>query len=69
MQASYDTTTSRWFKSSYSANGADCVEVAFTDDLVAIRDSKNPAGPILTFTHPEWDAFLAGVKHNEFDPA
>lgn len=69
MQTSCDpTTTARWFKSSYSANGADCVEVAITAHLVAVRDSKNPTGPILTFTRHEWAAFLAGVKDNEFDP-
>ncbi|WP_053724360.1 DUF397 domain-containing protein [Streptomyces sp. WM6378] len=39
-----------WTKSSYSNNGGDCIEVA-TDltasHSVAVRDSKNPHGPIL----------------------
>ncbi|MFI7674658.1 DUF397 domain-containing protein [Actinophytocola sp. NPDC049390] len=36
-----------WRKSSFSgSNGGDCVEVANT--LKAVRDSKNPAGPVLT---------------------
>lgn len=36
-----------WRKSSFSgSNGGDCVEVAST--LVALRDSKNPSGPVLT---------------------
>jgi uncharacterized protein DUF397 len=36
-----------WRKSSYSSsNGGDCVEVAST--LGALRDSKNPSGPVLT---------------------
>jgi hypothetical protein len=34
---------------------------------VAVRDSKDPAGPVLTFTAPEWSAFLAGVRDGEFD--
>jgi hypothetical protein len=32
-----------------------------------VRDSKDPAGPMLTFSAREWDAFLAGVRADEFD--
>ena len=40
---------SKWRKSSYSSDqGGDCVEVAAAPALIAIRDSKNPAGPIVT---------------------
>jgi hypothetical protein len=36
-----------WRKSSFSgSNGGDCVEVA--SHLRALRDSKNPSGPVLT---------------------
>jgi hypothetical protein len=60
----------RWRKSSLSdSTGKDCVEVAFLDDTVALRDSKNPTGPKLYFTPYEWTAFLGGVKNGEFDPA
>jgi hypothetical protein len=34
---------------------------------VAVRDSKDPAGPVLVFTAPEWDAFVGGAKDGEFD--
>jgi hypothetical protein len=45
-----------------------CVEVAHCDcDLYYLRDSKDPAGPVLRFTAAEWDAFIAGVKDGEFD--
>ena len=46
-----------------------CVEVAFgeDDESVNVRDSKNPEGPVLTFTPDEWDAFIKGVKQGEFD--
>lgn len=55
-----------WTKSSRSGyNG--CVEVAFLDGQVAIRDSKNPHGPVLWFTHREWDAFISAVRDGEFD--
>lgn len=46
--------------------GAGCVEVAKVD-LVAVRDSKDPAGPVLLFTRAEWIDFVAGVKAGEFD--
>lgn len=36
----------RWRKSSYSNTGTNCVELAGTLD--AVRDSKNPSGPVLT---------------------
>jgi hypothetical protein len=37
----------RWRKSSYSAGGQQCVEVARTSTGAAVRDSKNPTGPRL----------------------
>jgi hypothetical protein len=36
---------------------------------VAVRDSKDPDGPKLTFTPDEWVAFTAGIKTGEFDLA
>ncbi|SES12401.1 protein of unknown function [Streptomyces sp. yr375] len=45
----------------------DCVEVAHTaDGGRAIRDSKNPHGPVLFFAPTEWNAFSAGVGGGEF---
>ncbi|WP_433519999.1 DUF397 domain-containing protein [Nonomuraea sp. CA-143628] len=35
--------------------------------MVAVRDSKDRGGPLLTFTPGEWRAFLGGVKDGEFD--
>ncbi len=43
------------------------MEVAFVEQAVAVRDSKNPAGPALIFTAAEWDAFVGGAKGGEFD--
>jgi hypothetical protein len=58
----------KWRKSSHSAiNG--CVEVAFVEDQVAVRDSKDRGGPILVFSVPEWRAFLRGVQDGDFDHA
>ena len=47
-------------KSSYSGGnaGQECVEVARNlPHTVAVRDSKNPAGPILTLSPAAWDRF------------
>jgi hypothetical protein len=60
-----------WRKSSYSgSNGGNCVEIA--DNLpavVAVRDSKDSAGPVLVFTPDDWQAFMVAIKAGEFDIA
>ncbi|WP_433600169.1 DUF397 domain-containing protein [Nocardia sp. CA-135953] len=65
-----DLSGAKWFKSSHSGGGQDCVEAAHLDGgLVGVRDSKNPTGPALVFTPAEWDAFTAGMNDGEFDRA
>ena len=58
-----------WRKSARSnSSGGNCVEVApLPDGGMAVRDSKDPDGPVLTFTAAEWAAFIGGVKDGEFD--
>ena len=58
-----------WRKASRSNGngGNNCVEVAFLDDLVAVRDSKDKTGPALIFTDAEWNAFVDSAKDGEFD--
>ncbi|MFI0943200.1 DUF397 domain-containing protein [Streptomyces sp. NPDC021020] len=55
-----------WIKSSYSDNGGQCVEVAASSDVVAVRDSKNPTGPALSVPADAFTAFVEGVKRGEF---
>lgn len=57
------------FKTSSWTGGiiARCVMVAKTRRGVALRDTKDPSKKTLFYTHPEWDAFLKGVKAGEFD--
>ncbi len=61
-----DLSAANWRKSTKSANNGGCVEVAELGDHVAVRDSKNPAGPVLIFTTFEWDCFVDGVEKGEF---
>ncbi|MCX5399513.1 DUF397 domain-containing protein [Streptomyces sp. NBC_00102] len=60
----------RWFKSSYSNNGGQCVEVAAnlaaTHNVVPVRDSKGPSGPVLGFSTTSFTSFVASVKTGEF---
>jgi hypothetical protein len=34
---------------------------------IAVRDSKDPMGPVLRFTRREWVSFLDGLDKGEFD--
>lgn len=64
------TAELEWVKSSYSGNAGNCVEVAaLPDSGRALRDSKNPDGPALIFTGPEFTAFIAATRTGEFDRA
>lgn len=56
-----------WRKSQLSVHNGQCVELARAGGMIAIRDSKNPAGPVLMYTPAEWSAFLHGAKNGEFD--
>ncbi|MFH8759493.1 DUF397 domain-containing protein [Streptomyces atroolivaceus] len=64
------TGSPRWFKSSYSNNGGNCVEVAAefvaSRGVVPVRDSKNPGGPVLTVSSRAFASFVAGVRTDEF---
>jgi Domain of unknown function (DUF397) len=55
-----------WIKSRFSEDVGACVEVARAGHGVAVRDSKNPGGPLLWFTTAEWTAFLYGVLAGDF---
>lgn len=50
-----------WFKSSYSNGEVQCVEVAHLGGAVAVRDSKEQAGPVLTCASEGWQTFIGSV--------
>jgi hypothetical protein len=54
----------RWRTSSRSGTGgqANCVEVAVAGAATAVRDSKNPSGPVLVFAAPAWRSFLDAAR-------
>ncbi|MEU5160488.1 DUF397 domain-containing protein [Streptomyces sp. NPDC020875] len=64
------TESPRWFTSSYSNNGGNCVEVAvnfvISRGVVPVRDSKNPTGPALAVPAQAFSAFVTGVKAGDF---
>lgn len=49
-------------KSSHSNYASSCVETADGCGQVHVRDSKDPAGPVLSFSPAAWAAFTAAVK-------
>ncbi|MET7817593.1 DUF397 domain-containing protein [Micromonospora zamorensis] len=59
-----DLTGAVWRKSTRSGdNGGNCVEVATNlTEVVAVRDSKDSTGPLLTFTTQAWTDFITAAE-------
>jgi hypothetical protein len=60
------TSKLAWRKPSRSGGqGGNCVEVARNlPGIVAVRDSKNPHGPVLPLSPDEWARFTAHLRSN-----
>jgi Domain of unknown function (DUF397) len=58
-----------WIKSKFSNPSGNCVELAELSDGsgVAVRNSRDPDGPVLIYTKPEIYAFVRGVIAGDFD--
>ncbi|HEV2373526.1 MAG TPA: DUF397 domain-containing protein [Streptosporangiaceae bacterium] len=55
------------WRRSTASGGTNCVEVSVDDESILLRNSQSPDGPVLRFSYQEWEAFLTGVRHGEFD--
>ncbi|GAA1636879.1 DUF397 domain-containing protein [Actinoplanes couchii] len=56
-----------WRKSKRSGSQSNCVMVRHNSTHVQVKDSKDPEGPVLTFTHDAWADFVGGAHGGEFD--
>jgi Domain of unknown function (DUF397) len=56
-----------WLKAQSSTANGQCVEIAAALGNIAVRDSKDPDGPVLVYTPSEFRAFLDGARNGEFD--
>lgn len=58
-----DLSRARWRKSSHSGGNGQCTLCARLDDgSMAVKDSKDPDGPVLIFTAGEWEAFTTTLR-------
>jgi hypothetical protein len=58
-----DLSHAVWRKSTRSApEGQNCVEISDIGTTIAVRDSKNPAGPALLLSRTQWRVFTNTLK-------
>ncbi|MFI0904191.1 DUF397 domain-containing protein [Streptomyces sioyaensis] len=63
----YDFSEIAWRKSSYSSANGQCVEIGDgPPGVIAVRDSKDPAGPLLRFGAGAWISFMAKLTADQY---
>ncbi|MDT0269055.1 DUF397 domain-containing protein [Streptomyces sp. DSM 44915] len=70
MIKNLDLTNAVWTKSHRSNGGANCLEVAFLDGVVALRDSKDVGHPdarVLVLSMDDYRAFVGGIQDGQAD--
>ena len=67
FKGEFDLSRANWQRAVDGQGTKGSVEVAFVDDLIGVRNSAEPDGPVLVFTQSEWTAFVEGAKEAEFD--
>ncbi len=56
-----------WRKARHSMNNGNCTEVATAAGMVAVRDSKDPQGPVLFYPAASWASFLNAAGNGRLD--
>lgn len=59
--------TNLTWRTALSCDGGACVEVAADQDMILIRNSRKPGGPLLEYSPEEWHEFVSGIKKGDFD--
>ena len=68
MDLDINLSTACWYKSSYSGGGGqNCVEIAVMPGSVAIRDSKDPNGPVYVVSPGAFRDLVSRIKQGDFD--
>ncbi len=67
MAGTHKGTELAWFKAKRSVGSGACVEVAATSTGFAVRDSKDPRGPFLSYDADSWRQFVESAKNGRFD--
>lgn len=56
------------FRKAVDSAIVNCVEVAaLPQGGVRVRDSKDPGGPVVSYTDQEWHGFIQAIKDGEFE--
>lgn len=62
-----DSLRLNWRKAKRSMSNGNCTEVALDGKSVAVRDSKDPFGPVLSYSAYSWRSFVQDAKLGKFD--
>jgi Domain of unknown function (DUF397) len=66
-QVAQENSMSLEWRRSTRCDGGQCIEIAFSDATVKMRDSKDPAGSVLDFDRDSWSVFVGSVQAGDFD--
>ena len=55
------------WRTALNCNGGACVQVAATEQGVLLGNTRQPTGPVISYTPDEWHAFVTGIKKGDFD--